>query len=259
MSVFFEKWEGLGNHFVVLESLPEDTTVQELCDARRGVGADGVLLLDRSPPSMTIFNADGSRAAMCGNGLRCAARWFAERGVGLGGGIATDSGTLRVGEVGEGVAVEVGRAQRVGAGQFMGFRYVSVDIGNPHAVFLDPAASFDLESVGAAMQTHPDFPDGVNVHEVRSGASALIVVPFERGVGLDPSVRDRGSSERLCRASGARAPLADDDRATRRFALVRAWRRRRAVDARPRSKGLYGDVVTLGAAFKPSFSGSFLL
>ena len=184
MSVFFEKWEGLGNHFVVLESLPEDTTVQELCDARRGVGADGVLLLDRSPPSMTIFNADGSRAAMCGNGLRCAARWFAERGVGLGGGIATDSGTLRVGEVGEGVAVEVGRAQRVGAGQFMGFRYVSVDIGNPHAVFLDPAASFDLESVGAAMQTHPDFPDGVNVHEVRSGASALIVVPFERGVGL---------------------------------------------------------------------------
>jgi len=184
MSVFFEKWEGLGNHFVVLESLPEDTTVQQLCDARRGVGADGVLLLDRSPPSMMIFNADGSRAAMCGNGLRCAARWFAERGVGLEGGIATDSGTLRVGEVGEGVAVEVGRAQRVGAGQFMGFRYVSVDIGNPHAVFLDPAASFDLESVGAAMQTHPDFPDGVNVHEVRSGASALIVVPFERGVGL---------------------------------------------------------------------------
>ena len=72
MSVVFEKWEGLGNHFVVLESLPEHSTIQELCDPRRGIGADGVLLLSRSEPSMRIYNADGSRAAMCGNGLRCA-------------------------------------------------------------------------------------------------------------------------------------------------------------------------------------------
>ena len=53
--------------------------------------------------------------------MACAARrWFAERGVGLDGGIATDSGSMRVGDVGDDVAVEVGRAQRVGAGQFMG-------------------------------------------------------------------------------------------------------------------------------------------
>ncbi len=184
MSVVFEKWEGLGNHFVVLESLPEDTTVQELCDPQLGIGADGVLLLSRSGPSMTIYNADGSRAAMCGNGLRCAAKWFVERGVALDQGIATDSGMMLVGDVGEDVTVVVGRPKLVGRDEFNGYTYVSVDMGNPHAVFIDPAASFDLESIGQAMQTHSDFNDGVNVHEVRLGGSILIVVPYERGVGL---------------------------------------------------------------------------
>lgn len=184
MSVVFEKWEGLGNHFVVLESLPEDSTIQELCDPRRGIGADGVLLLSRSEPSMTIFNADGSRAAMCGNGLRCAARWFADRGVALDDGIVTDSGGMLVGKIDEDVEVVVGRPQLIGRGEFDGFPYLSIDIGNPHVVFIDPPAAFDLESVGQAMQEHSDFPDGVNVHEVRCLMARLIVIPFERGVGL---------------------------------------------------------------------------
>ncbi len=184
MSLAFEKWEGLGNHFVLLESLPNEVTVQELCDPRRGVGADGVIVLGCEPPTMTIFNADGSRAAMCGNGLRCAARWFAARSVDLGSGIQTDSGLMRVGEVADEVAVVVGTPSLVGRGEFRGCGYTAVDIGNPHAVFIDPPASFDLEAVGEAMQTHPDFEGGVNVHEVRSVGPLLIVVPFERGVGL---------------------------------------------------------------------------
>jgi len=184
MSLDFEKWEGLGNHFVLLESLPDEVTVQELCDPRRGVGADGVIVLGCEPPTMTIFNADGSRAAMCGNGLRCAARWFAERGVDLSQGIATDSGVMGVGAIDDQVVVVVGAPSLVGRGEFRGCGYTSVDIGNPHAVFIDPPASFDLEAVGEAMQTHPDFEGGVNVHEVRSVGSMLVVVPFERGVGL---------------------------------------------------------------------------
>jgi diaminopimelate epimerase len=184
MSLAFEKWEGLGNHFVLLESLPNEVTVQELCDPRRGVGADGVIVLGCEPPTMTIFNADGSRAAMCGNGLRCAARWFAERGVDLSQGIATDSGVMGVGAIDDQVAVVVGQPSCLGQGVFEGLTFSSVDIGNPHAIFIDPPASFDLEAVGEAMQTHPDFADGVNVHEVRTGSSVVIVVPYERGVGL---------------------------------------------------------------------------
>ncbi len=184
MTVAFEKWEGLGNHFVIVEELPSDLRVETLCDPRRGIGADGVIIMGLNPPRMTIFNADGSRAAMCGNGLRCAARWLSERGIDLSAGIATDSGLMRVGEVSEAVTVVVGRPTLVGQGDFDGFHYIAVDIGNPHAVFIDPSALFDLEAVGEAMQSHADFADGVNVHEVRTGTSSLIVVPFERGVGL---------------------------------------------------------------------------
>jgi diaminopimelate epimerase len=184
MTIAFEKWQGLGNHFIVLESLPSDRSVAELCDSRRGVGADGVIVMVQSPPRMTIFNADGTRAAMCGNGLRCAARWLAARGADLSAGIATDSGQLAVRKIAESVTVEVGRPKLLGRGEFDGYSFISVDIGNPHAVFIDTPASFDIEAVGEAMQTHPDFADGVNVHEVRTGTSVIIVVPYERGVGL---------------------------------------------------------------------------
>jgi diaminopimelate epimerase len=180
----FEKWQGLGNHFIVLQKMPANRSVAELCDPRLGVGADGVLLIELSPPRMTVFNADGSRAAMCGNGLRCAARYLAQRGADLSSGIATDSGQLAIGTVGGLVTVAVGLPKNLGMGSFQGYDYVHIDIGNPHAVFLDPAGSFDLEGIGEAMQSHPDFSDGVNVHEVRTGASVIIVVPFERGVGL---------------------------------------------------------------------------
>lgn len=180
----FEKWQGLGNHFIVLQKMPANRSVAELCDPRLGVGADGVLLIELSQPRMTVFNADGSRAAMCGNGLRCAARYLAQRGADLSSGIATDSGQLAIGTVGDLVTVAVGLPKNLGMGSFEGYDYVHIDIGNPHAVFLDPAGSFDLEGIGEAMQDHADFPGGVNVHAVRSGTSVLIVIPFERGVGL---------------------------------------------------------------------------
>ena len=79
----FEKYEGLGNDFVIVRSeMPELSaeTVTQLCDRHRGVGADGVLTL--SPPAgsgvvkMVVQNADGSRPEMCGNGLRCVALYL---------------------------------------------------------------------------------------------------------------------------------------------------------------------------------------
>jgi diaminopimelate epimerase len=180
----FEKWQGLGNHFVVLESLPQGWTIDAICHGQTGVGADGVLLVDPAPPRMTVFNADGSRASMCGNGLRCAARWFAERGVDLSQGIVTDSGTFAVRQVAQDVTVVVGTPQHLNTSVFEGMPYHHIDVGNPHAVFVDPVPEFDLERVGAAMQHHAAFPGGVNVHEVRTGSDTLIVGPFERGVGL---------------------------------------------------------------------------
>ena len=177
--------------------------------------------------------------------MACAARWFAERGVAFAdGGIATDSGGMLSGQCRRRRGSGRRSTQAHGSGVFEGCTYASVDIGNPHAVFLDPPASFDLESVGEAMQTHPDFPDGVNVHEVRTGASALIVVPFERGVGLTQACGTGAAASayaahlhmerpwrllRNCRAACSRSSLATP-------VVMRA----------PARKGLYG--TTLGEA-----------
>src|SRR5690606_34783982 len=77
--VKFTKMQGLGNDFVVLEDVePAPDLVRQLCDRRRGVGADGVLTVD-ARPSMRYWNADGSVAEMCGNGLRCVARYAVDR------------------------------------------------------------------------------------------------------------------------------------------------------------------------------------
>ena len=100
--VVFEKWEGLGNDFVLVEVPAEtwsDAQVRAVCDRRRGVGADGVLFVTRGAPPgdaprgkdwrtpprgelprMVVRNADGSRPEMCGNGIRCVAGWLASNG-----------------------------------------------------------------------------------------------------------------------------------------------------------------------------------
>ena len=180
----FEKWQGLGNHFIIVDALEDPTAVPALCDPRTGIGADGLIIASADPPTMKIYNADGSVAAMCGNGLRCAARYLAERSVDLSGGIHTDSGLMKLRGVGAEVTVEVGRPRITGEGQHGAHRFIAVDIGNPHAVFIDPDASFDLPTIGSQMQHHGDFPDGVNAHLVVTGQSPVSVTPFERGVGL---------------------------------------------------------------------------
>ena len=71
--IAFSKWEGLGNDFVVVsadELLPWEQLAPRVCDRRFGLGSDGVLVVGRHPASMVVFNADGSRPEMCGNGLR---------------------------------------------------------------------------------------------------------------------------------------------------------------------------------------------
>ncbi len=107
----FFKYHGTGNDFVVVEALdgrPDWATpdaVRLVCDRRFGVGADGVLLIERGSAAshfMRVLNADGSEAEMCGNGIRCVARHLVERmGVGAGGGGRagqTDAGGCRAGQ-----------------------------------------------------------------------------------------------------------------------------------------------------------------
>jgi diaminopimelate epimerase len=194
----FAKYHGLGNDFVVVEGpLMEADRARRLCDRRRGVGADGVLTV--LPPraggaaAMHIYNSDGSVASMCGNGVRCVARWLAERR-GLDGTLVveTDAGPRACtvhraasGEVEE-VSVEMGPARvegeqefRVGGEVLRGLR---VSMGNPHAVFFDEASRRRAQAVGPEVEKA--VPGGVNAGFAAARAGGLDLVVWERGAGL---------------------------------------------------------------------------
>ncbi|MBK6520575.1 MAG: diaminopimelate epimerase [Polyangiaceae bacterium] len=188
----FEKWEGLGNDFVVVESEPTLDDVRSLCDRRRGVGADGVLWVNREPPRMIVFNADGSRPEMCGNGLRCVAAYLARPGqrevV-----IQTDAGPRAclverdpAAPNAARVAVDMGVARfgpelsrRIGDAEHT---FSCVDVGNPHAITFGEVEPLHYQEVGSTLEQQT--PGGVNVEFVRAQPERLDVVVWERGVGF---------------------------------------------------------------------------
>lgn len=205
----FTKMQGLGNDFVVLDALrdpsPDDfpAFARLACDRRRGVGGDGLLLLERgdaAPFRMRMWNPDGSESEMCGNGLRCAAALLRERGHAEGTvEIETGAGVLRATFVGEDVTVDMGVA-RLARGEIGmtgpdeetfveadldGAMATAVSMGNPHLVlFVDEVDAVDLPTRGAALERHPLFPARTNVHfvQVLRRDEARVRV-WERGAG----------------------------------------------------------------------------
>jgi diaminopimelate epimerase len=199
MPLEFWKYQGLGNDFVVVNGpLMAADRARLLCDRRRGIGADGVLTV--LPPRaegafayMHIYNSDGSVAAMCGNGIRCAARHLAEVR-GLDGAIVldTDSGpracTVHRGPGGavEAISVEMGVAREEGEQVFPvrgePLRARRVSMGNPHAVLFDDPTQARARLVGPAIEAA--VPGGVNVGLARVRDGGLDLVVWERGAGL---------------------------------------------------------------------------
>ncbi|EYF03596.1 diaminopimelate epimerase [Chondromyces apiculatus] len=200
----FEKWEGLGNDFIVVEGLPMSVELaRTLCDRRFGIGADGVLVVRVDPeaaPRMQVWNADGSRPEMCGNGLRCVAAWLVDHGrVATGDGlrIQTDAGERRCDIVAAGpdlyqVTVDMGRARLTGplvipaegakGAEVQEHRFTCVDMGNPHAVTFAPHPPKAIDTLAPRVATLP--PEGTNVELCRmTGPRRIEVLVWERGVG----------------------------------------------------------------------------
>ena len=204
IAIPFVKMQGLGNDFVVLDALrdapPLDLAgfARLACDRRRGVGGDGLLLLEKgsdAPFRMRMWNPDGSESEMCGNGLRCAAALLRERGYADGSvDIETGAGTLRAVFEGEDVAVDMGIA-RLTRGEIgmvgppdeipEGLGGVAVSMGNPHLVlFVEDADAVDLAYEGGRLERHPAFPQRTNVHFVQIlGPDEARVRVWERGAG----------------------------------------------------------------------------
>lgn len=192
----FSKWSGLGNDFVIVES---DAGVDAVrwCDRRKGIGADGVVIvtpLGGSDFRMRIINSDGSEAAMCGNASRCVAKYIRSHGLGTGEKFAlhTLSGIVRTEVHPDGtVTVDMGPAR-----PFLGsitleadghaFAAETVSMGNPHAViFVDDIAAVPLENWGPILEHDKQFPDRCNIEfaEMLSPDRIRMRV-WERGCGV---------------------------------------------------------------------------
>jgi diaminopimelate epimerase len=199
----FSKYHGAGNDFVMLTdlegrlgpagSLPGDL-VSALCDRHKGVGADGVIrIVGRY---MDYYNADGSVAEMCGNGIRCLVLHEQDAGR-LDTGehvIETLAGTVLVKPAGRGrFTVDMGQPLSSAnievdlAGDT--FAGTAVSMGNPHLVlFVDEIGrALDDTTVlglGPQLEVHPNFPNHTNVEFVRvAGATSIEMRVWERGCG----------------------------------------------------------------------------
>lgn len=191
----FTKMEGLANDFIVFDG-PVAPTVDQVaawCDRRTGVGADGVLVAERIEDDrvrMEYWNADGGRAEMCGNGLRCVARFAYDRKWTTGPDfvVVTDLGDYPV-EVKppDRVRAMLGRPQppEVSVVSVAGSSVRPMSMGNPHAVLLvNSTADAPVAELGPVIEVNAHFPDRTNVEFVSvTDRSRIEVRTWERGVG----------------------------------------------------------------------------
>ena len=214
----FTKMQGAGNDYVYIngftEKVPEKAEfVKRVSDRHFGVGSDGAIFINPSDIAdfeMEMYNADGSRAEMCGNGIRCVGKYVYDYGL-------TDKTDITVESFGkikylklipgpdgkiESVTVNMGAPILKGSEipvrvdkdkvvdepvNVLGkeYRMTCVSMGNPHAVvFIDDTDSLDIESIGPHFENHEMFPNRVNTEFVQVvDRSRVKMRVWERGTG----------------------------------------------------------------------------
>jgi len=221
MEIRFTKMHGTGNDFVLVDEWKQELVPHEMkedfvrraCARHFGIGSDGAIFVQKSDVAdmnFVFFNPDGSRAEMCGNGIRCLAKYAFEHGLVDKRIIEVETlagiKTIRLNVI-EDAVVEVkvdmggpqiarGEAQVAGDPDdtlidekvmIHGFEYniTSVGMGNPHAIlFYDDLAELDVKNMGARIRRYtPLFPNGVNVHFMEGlRENEFRIRTYERGV-----------------------------------------------------------------------------
>lgn len=213
----FSKLHGIGNDYIYVNCFKEKVENPEqvsifVSDRRKGIGGDGLILISPSKIAdckMNIFNADGSEAMMCGNGVRCVAKYAYDFGI-------VDSDTLTV-ETNSGIkkiklTIKDGKATNalVDMGKAIitpreipmnsdkesyineslivngeEYKVTCVSMGNPHCVvFVDDVMGLDLEKIGPHFENHEIFPERVNTEFIRViDENTLEMRVWERGSG----------------------------------------------------------------------------
>lgn len=214
----FEKWNGCGNDFVLVNAMDGkiDDIVREtvqICDRHFGIGADGIIFAlssDKADIRMRIFNSDGSEAEMCGNGIRCFAKWVRRLGLIKENrfSVETLAGVLYPEIMEDGfVRVNMGaphlKASEIpvtgmGEGTVINaplhiesdghdYHVTCVSMGNPHCIiFTDEVPSTRmLEELGRAIETDPHFPKKTNVEFAKvMDEHTIRMRVWERGAGI---------------------------------------------------------------------------
>ena len=196
----FSKLNGSGNDFLLIDDrgdamrgIDRPSFVAKVCDRSRSIGADGVIVIEpsrRADFRWDFYNADGSRAEMCGNGGRCAARFAATRRItGREMSFETLAGILHASVRGRRVKLQMTRPRGLAVDRSLTlagkrFTYSFLDTGVPHAVLFVPDVSrADVAGVGRGIRRHKAFaPRGTNVNFVQPVGDALLVRTYERGV-----------------------------------------------------------------------------
>jgi diaminopimelate epimerase len=215
----FFKYHGTGNDFIILDGMETGPLlsardVENLCRRHTGIGADGVIYAfgasSGTDAAMRIFNADGSEAEMCGNGIRCLAKFLYERKGKRTDNMLVETGAgvkaLRLfvyGEEVRRVEVDMGLPELISAdlpaaddpskpgivnidiGNGETVSALCVSMGNPHCVlFVDDVENAPVGSLGPLLERHPLFPNRTNVEFVQvADAHHIHLRVWERGVG----------------------------------------------------------------------------
>ena len=215
----FTKMHGLGNDYVYVSgfdqpspSHPEQMAIA-VSDRNYGVGGDGMILIlpsDKADARMRMFNADGSEGEMCGNGVRCVAKYIHDHGIANKPRVTVETGrgvlTLEItrDQAGKAEWIRVDMGEPILAPTLIPtlltgkppedqpiealgrlFKGTAVSMGNPHfVIFVDDLKSLDLGKFGPALETHSAFPRRVNVHFVEVvDRKTVNMVTWERGSG----------------------------------------------------------------------------
>jgi len=222
MKIDFIKMHGLGNDFVLIDCLDKSLgdslflpyLAKRLCDRNFGIGADGLILIllsSKADLRMRIYNSDGTEAQMCGNGIRCFAKYAYENKLisknkfaveTLAGiitpelifqdkeisGIKVNMGTpeLKRREIpmeGEDTSKVVDEVLKINTEQT--FRITCVSMGNPHCViFVDDVQSIPIDEIGPKIENHPLFPEKTNLEFIQVlNRKEINFRVWERGVG----------------------------------------------------------------------------
>lgn len=219
MAIEFTKYHGLGNDFILIDNRTSSNPVvtpeeaRRLCDRHFGIGADGVIFAlpgkDGNDYTMRIFNSDGSEPEMCGNGIRCLAKFIAELE-----GISSQSGEYRIHTLAGTIApklqpngqvtVDMGLPRLLAAEiptticpsdrkvinqplevDGKAWDVTCVSMGNPHCItFVEDVAAIPLETIGPKFEHHSVFPQRTNtefIQVVRQDYLKMLV--WERGAG----------------------------------------------------------------------------